>query len=159
MKMKGIKAIGSILLCLMILCAMSAAVWAAEDNGYTYTVRVYAGAQGEIDGGKAVITESGLRYGDSWTFDMSRVTVTNEKYYAKGVRESGDDNSALAMGAFEVKKDVDLVIAYGVKGDKQTSYTLHFVNYANGEELEGSATYYGNVGDKPVVAYKFIDGF
>ena len=39
-----------------------------------------------------------------------------------------------------------------------TSYTVNYVD-ENGNELAPSRTYYGNVGDKPVVAYLYMDGY
>ena len=39
-----------------------------------------------------------------------------------------------------------------------TSYTVNYVD-ENGNELAPSRTYYGNVGDRPVVAYLYMDGY
>ena len=37
-------------------------------------------------------------------------------------------------------------------------YTVNYVD-ANGNKLADSKTYYGNVGDEPVIAYLYIDGY
>lgn len=48
-------------------------------------------------------------------------------------------------------------VAYGVKGNT-TTYTVNYVD-ANGKALYSPKTLIGNVGDKPVVAYLYIDGY
>lgn len=90
---------------MMLLQAMS--VLAAEK--YTYTVTISAGNKGVIQDagvelvsstaskyiqdGKLVIT--GLSYNDKVNVSyMDVVSVTDEKYYAKVLRESGRDNGA-----------------------------------------------------------------
>ena len=151
-KMKRILCILAAALVLMSLCG---AANAADE--YTYTVRVYAGNMGTI-GGSEVFAVSGLPYGTEWGFDIGQIQVTNEKYYVKGIRESGLDNDTVSGAAFRVERDMDFVVAYGVKGS-EVAYTVSFVRASDGAELAPSVTYYGNVGDKPVVACKFIDGY
>ncbi len=148
---------------------------AAED--YTYTLRLYAGAQGTIDAsviqrltdtgarvsiqGGEVCVVSGLHYGTEITFDVQNGVVldNSSKYYCKGFRVSGEDNnsSRLASPSVTVKGDTDYVVAYGIRGET-VPYTVNYLDTA-GNELYPSATYYGNVGDKPVVAYQFIEGW
>ncbi len=79
------------------------------------------------------------------------------KYYLRGVRESGEDNSTLSAAAFQVDRDVDYVIAYGIKGQR-VRYVLRFVD-ANGNRLMEDREYWGNVGDKPIVACQYIEGY
>lgn len=79
------------------------------------------------------------------------------KYYLRGVRESGEDNSTLSTPSFQVDRDVDYVIAYGIKGQR-VRYALRFVD-ANGNRLMEDLEYWGNVGDKPIVACQYIEGY
>ncbi len=173
------KGAGKILTIVMALClagGMSRTVQASGE-GYTYTLRLYAGAQGAIDAsvvqrladaGAQVSIEngevcvvSGLHYGTQVVFDIQRgVTLNNNsKYYCKGFRISGEDNStgSLATPSVTVSGDQDFVVAYGIQGET-VAYTVNYVDQ-DGNELFPSAVYYGNVGDKPVVAYQYVEGW
>ena len=128
----------------------------ASDGGQTYKVRIFSGEQGTIYGGEVV--EYNLSYGDRVNFNFSSVSLNdNSKYYVKGIRESGRDNNTLGLVSFTVDRDIDYVVAYGLLGDA-VSYTINYQDAA-GNILAPSETYYGNVGDKPVVAYLYIDGY
>ena len=143
--------------CLM-LGMVSTGVSAAQAGTYTYTITLSAGNMGTISGQEKTVY-TGAVYGESWaSFDLSQVQVTDERYYVKGVRLSGRDNAdALAAPAFRVTGDADYVVAYGVRGD-QVAYTVQYQD-EDGETLAASQTFYGNVGDKPVVAYRYVDGY
>lgn len=168
------KMITSILTAALLLGLMSINTFAAE--AYTYKVTFYEGVQGTFSGeddlsvtgegyqitredGK--ITVSGLKAGDVVSFNAQNpgaVTLAEDsKYYVKGIRKSGRDNDTVENSAFRVTEDQDYVVAYGIKGNL-TTYVVNYVD-ANGNTLAPSATYYGNVGDKPVVAYRYIDGY
>ena len=143
---------------LVVLASVAAPVCAsAAGYPYTYTVRVFAGNMGNIGGSEMVSTDN-LSYGDEWSFDIGQISLTNDKYYVKGIRESGLDNDEVSSAAFQVTQDMDFVVAYGVKGN-EVAYTVSFVRDSDGSQLADPVTYYGNVGDKPVVACKFIDGY
>lgn len=140
---------------LLSVLLLASAIPAALGAG-TYHIRIFSGEQGTIFGGEVV--EYDLPYGDRVTFNLSSVQLLdNSKYYVKGIRESGRDNNTLGLVSFKVDRDLDFVVAYGLLGDK-TSYTITYTDTA-GNELAPSETYYGNVGDKPVVAYLYIDGY
>ena len=79
------------------------------------------------------------------------------KYYVKGVRESGKDNNTVSAPAFTVDSDREYVVAYGIKGD-MVSYTVNYQD-ESGNALRQSEKFYGVVGDKPVVAFQYIDGY
>ena len=49
------------------------------------------------------------------------------------------------------------MVAYGIQGD-MVSYTVNYQD-GGGNELAPSRTYYGAVGDKPVIAYQYIEGY
>ena len=144
---------------------------------YTYTVSFSAGGQGSINGGVQVrkasgngasasvsvkgdkIIVTGLEYGDVISCDAqgSVALDENSKYYVKGIRLSGRDNNTVAQSAFLVSGDQDYVVAYGIPGEL-AEYTVNYVD-TDGNKLAESRTYYGNVGDEPVIAYLYIDGY
>lgn len=142
----------------MLFTLLVGNVCAAES--YTYKATVYAGNHGKIIGEGDKVVIEGLKYGDefSYTAQLNVELPADSKYYVKGLRLSGrDNNEADENAVFTVKGDMDFVVAYGIKGD-QVSYTVKYVD-ENGKSLAADDVFYGNVGDKPVVAYKFIDGY
>lgn len=144
----------------LTLCLFLAAAFPVSARGeeYTYTVRFFAGKQGSFADGEMMVFE-GLHYGDRINFYQSAVKLNdNSKYYIRGIRESGKDNSeSTQTSSFVVTGDRDYVVAYGILGDA-TSYTVNHVD-SQGNTLAPSETYYGNVGDRPVVAYIYIEGW
>ncbi|MCI9336127.1 MAG: hypothetical protein HFH93_01065 [Lachnospiraceae bacterium] len=172
---KGAKALGiALALCLSVGMSQPAEASSAD---YTYTLRLFAGAQGTIDSsvvqrltdaGASVSVENGevcvikgLHYGTQVVFDIQKgVSLQpDSKYYRKGFRVSGEDNGTnkLANPSVTVTGDTDFVVSYGIQGET-VAYTVAYQDTA-GNELYPSAVYYGNVGDKPVVAYQYIEGW
>ncbi len=155
------------------------AVPATPFDGYEYTVRFLAGAQGSFsrDGIKvyskgnstsgisktlspdgSVITVSGIPYGSRVSVDLSCVSLSDgAKYYVKGIRESGMDNNTISATFFEVTSDLEYVVGYGLQADS-VAYTVEYKDN-RGNTLLPSVTHYGNVGDRPVIAFVEIDGF
>ena len=144
----------------------------AADGPYTYTVRLYAGNLGELTGegfeiqsDTARVTSdedqvviSGLQYGDTVRIIYQEAAVTtDERYYVRGVRRSGRDNSEAEAPTFNVASDRDYVVAYGVSGD-MVSYTVNYLD-TDGDALMPSATYYGNAGERQYVSSCYIDGY
>lgn len=149
----------------------------AHAEPYTYTVTFYAGNHGTFnssqdirvdkvegssatvnppsDGGNRIVVEKLMR-GDRISFNVPEksVTLNNSKYYVKGIRRSGTE---IENASFPVDKDMDYVVAYGIKGN-MVGYTVNYEDEA-GNTLAPSRTYYGNVGDKPVVAYTYVEGY
>ena len=147
------------LLSVTVIGVMAPAVtaMAAPTTPYTYKVTLSAGNKGTIDGQQKV-EEGNLNAGSTISFDLNDIQVTDEKYYVKGIRLSGRDNAeALAAPAFTVDGDADYVVAYGIKGE-QVAYTVEYKD-EDGNQLAESQTFYGNVGDKPVVAYRYIENY
>lgn len=140
------------LLSLSILTADAA----EAPKGYSYQVTLHAGNQGTI-GGQDSVTISDLQYGAQVSFDLSTIQVTDDRYYVKGVRLSGRDNNTVNATAFRVEGDADYVVAYGIKGNL-VAYTVKYQD-ASGKQLAADSTFYGNVGDKPIVAYKYIENY
>ncbi len=161
--------------CLMLSTPM--ACLAAERDIYTYTVTISAGNQGvlsiedgvsiSVDGGGdyaisledggALVRITGLTAANHVRFLNSAASVgEGSKYYVKGIRMAGRDDS-LDLAYFQVERDQDYVVAYGIRGD-MVQYTVHYEDEA-GRELYPPQTYYGNVGDRPVVAYLYVEGY
>lgn len=163
----------------LIFGMMGQTGFAAEKEPYSYTVTLSAGNQGSfvgtdavqvqskeakisLDGGKIKITD--LKQGDQVALNVLNDGAVqmeeNSKYYVRGVRLSGRDNDdakTTATAAFTVDCDADYVVAYGVKGD-MVSYRINYQD-ENGNAIADSVTYYGNVGDRPMVAYHYIEGY
>lgn len=156
--MKIFKKMTVFLLALCIAGSLCVDAKAAEKKEYTYTVRFYSGARGTF-GGKQIVTYEGLKAGDRVTFRQSDVTLENgSKYYIKGIRESGKDNNTVSsQSSFVVTGDQDYVVAYGIKGNS-VGYTVRYVD-EDGNQLLPDETYYGNVGDRPVIAYQYIENY
>ncbi len=155
--MKIFKKITVFLLALCMAGSVSVTAEAAEEP-YTYTVRFFAGARGTFKG-KQVMVFSGLKEGERVTFRQSDITMDkSSKYYIRGIRESGKDNNTVSnQSSFVVTGDMDYVVAYGIKGNS-VGYTVRYVD-TDGEQLLPDETYYGNVGDRPVIAYQYIENY
>ena len=130
----------------------------AEYNQYKVTV--YAGNKGVFADGSDIqeyqVTAGGLLTGAA---TANSIQVTDEKYYVKGFRISGQEDSFYAdiPTGTPFNADTDFVVAYGIAGD-MVEYTVQYLD-ENGNELAPSAVYYANVGDKPVIAYQYIEGY
>ena len=136
----------------------------SSDATYSYTVRIFPGDKGTIDGKKdpiVTVVEPGYEWSGS-DFDYGqRAASDTDKYYVRGIREAGRDNNTtnnLINPSFTVDRDIDLVVAYGVKGSDVT-YKINYLEYGSNKKLLEPQTYHGNIGDKPVVAYLYIDGY
>lgn len=153
---------------------------AAQSGQYTYTVTLHVGNHGEVRGdagnyvqvvppadnggmnysvdvrGDALVV-SGLPYGSRVNLPaQDLVASTNGKYYVKGARQSGRDDSEQRASCL-VTGDQDFVAAYGVTGE-QASYTVNYQD-ENGNAMAESRVYYGNIGDRPVVSFRYIEGY
>lgn len=157
---------------------------AAQTEQYTYTLTISAGNHGtfaksnvvevedcsgsditgsvSITGGNSdKITVTNLPYGSRVNIDVAADGIVNlgsqsQKYYVKGAKECGHEGSQ-NLQSVPVTSDLEYVVSYGIQGD-MTSYTVRYQNAA-GSTLAASRTYRGNVGDRPVVAYRYIEGY
>lgn len=143
-------------LALGVQTATSEDAFADESKSYSYTVTLYAG-NGTIDGA-ASKSYGSYGYGKSCTIACQTLNIQpdDDKYYVKGIRLAGHDGLA-ESGNIEVTQDLQYVVAYGMKKD-QVAYTINYVD-ANGAQIADSETFYGNIGDKPVIAYRYIEGY
>ena len=150
---------------MMSVNADASASQPAGQTGYEYTITLSAGNKGQVKDGREKIVISGLNYGNNTRVIFSNdylednIEVADSRYYIKGVRLSGRDTGETAdlNPVVTVNGDADYVVAYGVVGD-QVAYTVQYQD-ADGNELAPSRTFYGNIGDKPIVAYQYIDGY
>ncbi len=143
-------------LALGVQAATSEEAFADENSSYSYTVTLYAG-NGTIDGA-ASKSFGPYGYGADCTIAWQTLNIQpdDDKYYVKGIRLAGHDGLA-ESGNIEVTQDLQYVVAYGMKKD-QVAYTINYVD-ANGAQIADSETFYGNIGDKPVIAYRYIEGY
>ena len=147
----------SLLTVSMTLGASTMSVMADDTTPYTYKVTLSAGNKGTING-QNKIERANIASDSTVTFNLNDIQVTDDKYYVKGIRLSGrDNNETLAAPSFTVDKDADYVVAYGIKGN-MVAYTVNYQD-ASGKSLAESQTFYGNVGDKPVVAYRYVENY
>lgn len=149
------------LVCGMIPVNAKAAETQLQEDGYGYTITLSAGNKGLIDGqSKIVMKDQKLNSVVNFQQNLQDVEISDDRYYVKGVRLSGRDNETaenIVSPVFTITGDADYVIAYGIKGD-QVAYTVQYQD-ADGNTLAPSQTFYGNIGDKPIVAYQYIDGY
>lgn len=160
----------SLLVLSALIMTMGQTAFAEE---YTYTVKIYAGKQGTLSqdgisvpagatvtgGGKEVVV-SGLKYDQTvYISPQDCAKAVDSRYYVKGVRISGRDNSEAenVASTFDVDGDRAYVIAYGISGD-MVPYTVNYVDGA-GNTLLASDTYYGNVGERQYVSARYVDGY
>lgn len=154
---------------------------AVPDAPYDYQITFHAGVQGtfasdpeisvigtdggqrdvKIEAGADAVTVRELKAGDLVVFDpLQEGAVRMESdspYYVRGLRRSGGDNDDEKPSAFRVERDQDYVVAYGVRGDT-VSYVVQYQD-RSGRTLADSRTYVGNVGDRPVIAFRYIEGY
>lgn len=128
---------------------------ALADN-YQYTVRVFPGNRGTLS--SVPVTVKVEKGGSVNLYDVATAKIADSKYVQTGFRRSGTDE-LLGNGVINgIAEDMDFVVAYGVESGT-VQYTVKFVEYETGKELAASRTYYGRVGDKPVAAYEYIEGY
>ncbi|MBR6408361.1 MAG: hypothetical protein IKS19_07280 [Clostridia bacterium] len=119
-------------------------------ENYSYTVNMSGGLHGRVTGR---ISDT-FDYNEQWNPNDYPVEVTNEKYYFKGYHISGREG---IVGATKITKDTVFVATYGIRGSTVT----YKVNYCDqsGNPLRESMTYTGNEGDKPVIAFLYVEDY
>ncbi|MGN1167945.1 MAG: MucBP domain-containing protein [Lachnospiraceae bacterium] len=172
MNFKKFAACAASVVCLLGTSIMSvSAAEAVITDPYTYKVTVSTGNDLVFDATSEVFSNeryalkdnnrvleiTGLSYGDYVNiFDaVKTIDCSSTKYYEKGVRFTGSDE--ITVENFQVVGDADYVVAYGVLSDP-VEYTVQYVDQ-NGNKLASDGKYYGNAGDKIIVASRQIDGY
>ena len=174
---------GIILFTTLLTLAFPVQAWAkvgGNETEYTYTVTLCAGNQGYFSDTNGITVDnhitgssyqiekesqgekikiSGLKYGDRVMVRAQSCIQLKEdgKYYIGGIRESGRDNNTVGKSAFVVESDQEYVAAYAIAGN-MVAYTVNYQD-ANGNALSDSETFYGAVGDQPVVAFKYFENY
>ena len=169
--MRKIKITFVIIMCFAILpffgLTLSTDSFAADDEGYTYSILIYSGNEGYFGSpGKTVKKIDGLEYGQQYTIDASKLGLKikdSSKYYLRGFKLSGHDNDEIASRTyqsytFKVTGDMSFSAAYGMKGG-MVKYIVKYQEKDTGKALLDTDTFYGMAGDKPVVACKYIEGY
>lgn len=169
---------GMTMLCMLLL---SVGMRASAAQPYTYTVTIHAGKQGHMANSAdlTVLNEEGVKVTPELEIKDDRIVIRglpensqvlfdaqsgnsisledDGKYYIRGIRESGRDNGTASISGFRIEKDADFVVAYGMKGNL-VAYTVSYQDTA-GNTLAPDRTYYGNVGDMPIVAYLYLENY
>ena len=152
---KHLRRLATALLAVLLLL-QAGPVMALADSG-TYQIRIYAGNVGATVNGSSVMVLNAA-YGEYISFAPAWVQLPEDSpYYVRGIRKSGLDNNTVSNNVIHVTEDADYVVAYGIRG-ALVAYTVSYVD-VDGNALAPSQTYYGNAGDKPVVAYLYVDGY
>lgn len=160
--------LGIFLALLVAACiAIPASAFAAAGDT-TYTVRLYGGNRGTVNG-QEMAQWTGVAYGGTVDLGQAAIKVTDDKYYAKGARLAGLDNvkdveyvaiadiNGKLTGGVTVTEDADYVIAYGIMADR-VEYTVQCVD-ASGARIAEPLTFWGDIGDIPAVRAPYIDGY
>lgn len=157
-----------ILLSILFVLGTGASAFAADsDSGsskeaYNYKVFVYAGNIGTFKGVKEWSTEY-ENGGDVVTFSVNDVEIDEDlqdKYVVRGFKLAGHDNDETSYSpqiTFNGGGDVSYVVSYRIPGD-MVSYQVHYVA-EDGSVLHDPDTFYGMVGDKPVISFRYIEGY
>lgn len=129
------------------------------DSAYGYKISVSAG-QGDLEGiPETISVAAGSQVDLSQYINEANIILPDSKYYIKGIRLAGHDYGEDAVDdlVFTATEDAQYVIAYGLKKN-QVSYTVNYVD-ANGNQIADSQVFWGNPGDRPVIAYRYIDNY
>ena len=147
--MKILKKVLGVMLVLSLLVVLNVSAMA-------YDITIYGGDSGQINGQST--------YTDSVNVTTDIVTVTNDKYFAKGFVLAGHGSydydgvqQYTATLNLETDKDVDYVVVYGVKAT-QVSYTVRYIG-PDGNALGAETVYYGNDSDYVYIAAPYFDGY
>ena len=154
----------TIVLLLSLMVVMMCLTPGMAQADYSYRVRIFVGNQADPDrySPEIPIYDEEFAAGTYCDLPMGLAQSTlapGSKYYVKGFKISGEGGETYCVAPnFEVDHDCDFIVAYGMP-DNLVDYTINFVDAETGAVLADPITYYGNVGDKPVVAYEYIEGY
>lgn len=139
----------------------------ASADEYLYNISVFSGEQGAFDDAGTDCITYLCKSGDPVNFSQEGlVALVNQhlkkpdKYIATGIRLAGRDNDqsdSYTPMSFDVTKDVLYCVTYEVITEPAT-YTVTYTT-EDGKQLLTPETYQANVGDRVVVAFKYVDGY
>ena len=150
----------AVFLAMILMIPMAATCFAAD--GYGFTIRVSSGGQGTFADGTTEWVRT-VDAGAAVTLDLDamNVVVTDDAYYAKGLRlaghDDGDNTIVRSLTVSNVQEDLSYVVVYGVRSSL-VKYTVQYLDQ-DGNVLLPEATFYGAVGDKPVVSFRYVEGY
>ena len=157
----------------MMVSGLSVQKAFADD--YKYTIKVYSGKEGyfgdkdipenhvkEVQASYGdqvqIVTNDGIYVKGEKKADLKTTLLDNKTYKLKGVKESGHDNKEyLQSSTFNASGDMSFSAVYGMAGG-MVKYTVQYLD-GNGNALADPGEFYGMVDDKPVVSFKYIDGY
>lgn len=145
-------------------------VMPALADQYSYTVVLYSGTGTFNDGSTSKTFTYDYDAGNPAVFDgmgdiatlQASVTPADDRYYVKGIRLVGEDNSQYTPTPgtdkrFTVDKDLQCIVTYGLTKSR-VPYVVNYVD-EDGNALAESQTFYGSVGDSPTVAYRYFERY
>lgn len=143
----------------LILGTMAVSVFAADEYEHKLTVSPGNGS-GSTMTGDSITIEQNSDFTGTLTVDGKSSTVAppDDNHFVTGIKVAGRDNASttVPVSPISVKdEDVEYVVTYGLKSN-MVSYT---VTYTGPDGELGSDTFYGVIGDKPVVTYKYFEGY
>ena len=153
--MKQMKKLFLFLVAIITFIAMTTTVRAKE---YKYHVQMIVR---NVDGSgneytSVLYDNTEVAYGTD--FNTSAYVAENyDKYQFKGWHVSGKDRDEL-VGTVTITEDTVFVASYRMPGTV-VSYTATYTDADTGEQIAEPDVFFGSVGDKPVVGYKYIDGY
>ncbi len=152
--MKHTKRILSLLLLVLLFISLLPGSAFAADR--QYKIRISSGNIGTFAGGSTVY-ETTASY-STVGYGYPEVTVNNDSYYVKGIRESGKDE---LLTAYTPDMDRDYTVAYGIRGH-EVQYTVFYRLYGTGttgDDLATPQTFYADIGDRPISSYIYIENY
>lgn len=153
------------MLAAVLLFAVFSVPASAED--YSYNISVFSGEQGAFDAAGTDCITYLRKSGENVNFSQEGlVSLVNQhlkkpdKYIATGIRLAGRDNDqedGVTPMSFDAEKDVLYCVTYEVIREP-ANYTVTYTA-EDGTQLLPPETYQANVGDRVVVAFKYVDGY
>ena len=149
-------------LCL-IMGTMAVSTFAAYDNEMTVSAGNGSFRGSVPENIKSVTpvtgTDGSLTITDKSGSETTVKITPPENHFVSGVRIAGRDEVLTGTQTLG-KQDVELVVTYGLRSN-MVKYTVNYINAAGGSVpgLPASEEFYGVIGDKPVISYKYADGY
>lgn len=158
---------------MMILC-LAIGTMAVNVYAYDHKVSVSAG-NGEFSDGDVLVTGENITV--SATVNGTEVKVNGDtaatiskmpdkkapadsKYFVKGLKEAGHNDPNVGDITVE-SNDAEFVVAYGLKSN-MVKFIVHYRDAATGGPVPGlpeSEEFVGVTGDKPVITWKYAEGY
>ena len=137
--------------------------------GYDYQLEVSAGNGSFSDGDTLKGTTASI------DIDSAKLKVGNKEvdikapdanHFVIGMKVAGHDNSEVFTDSVNLvessspiyNEDASLVVAYGLKSN-MVKYTIRYVAADDGTVVHDPEEHFGVVGQKPVVSYKYVEGY